>query len=71
MTALVKNKQTTHEIGLKGQSAILDLTGAMYLADHDVLLVADLHFEKGSSFARRGPIRRTTSSRIERVSRVS
>ena len=54
MTALVKNKQTTHEIGLKGQSAILDLTGAMYLADHDVLLVADLHFEKGSSFARRG-----------------
>ena len=54
MTALVKNKQTTHEIGLKGQAAILDLTGAMYLADHDVLLVADLHFEKGSSFARRG-----------------
>ena len=26
----------------------------MYLAEHDVLLVADLHFEKGSSFARRG-----------------
>ncbi len=54
MTALRKNKQTTHEIELKGQSALLDLTGAMYLPAHDALLVADLHFEKGSSFARRG-----------------
>ena len=54
MTALRKNKQTTHEIELKGQLALLDLTGAMYLPAHDALLVADLHFEKGSSFARRG-----------------
>lgn len=54
MTALLKNKQTTHEIGLQGRTAILDLTGAMYLPDEDALLVADLHFEKGSSFARRG-----------------
>lgn len=54
MTALRKNKQTTHEIELQGQLALLDLTGAMYLPEHDALLVADLHFEKGSSFARRG-----------------
>jgi DNA ligase-associated metallophosphoesterase len=54
VTALRKNKQTTHEIELKGQVALLDLTGAMYLPAHDALLVADLHFEKGSSFARRG-----------------
>ena len=54
MTALLKNKQTTHEIGLQGRTAILDLTGAMHLPEEDVLLVADLHFEKGSSFARRG-----------------
>ena len=54
MTALRKNKQTTHEIELKGQLALLDLTGAMYLPAQDALLVADLHFEKGSSFARRG-----------------
>ena len=54
MTALRKNKQTTHEIELQGQLALLDLTGAMYLPDRDTLLVADLHFEKGSSFARRG-----------------
>ena len=54
MTALRKNKQTTHDIALQGQAAALDLTGAMYLPEHDALLVADLHFEKGSSFARRG-----------------
>jgi DNA ligase-associated metallophosphoesterase len=54
VTALRKNKQTTHEIGLQGQAALLDLTGALYLPEHDALLVADLHFEKGSSFARRG-----------------
>jgi uncharacterized protein len=54
VTALRKNKETTHEIELKGQPALLDLTGAMYLPQHDALLVADLHLEKGSSFARRG-----------------
>ena len=54
MTALRKTGQTTAEIGLAGLSAVLDLTGALYLPDHDTLLVADLHFEKGSSFATRG-----------------
>jgi len=54
VTALRKNKQTTHEIELSGQLALLDLSGGLYLPAHDALLVADLHFEKGSSFARRG-----------------
>ena len=54
MTALRKNKQTTHEIELAGQLALLDLSGGLYLPAHEALLVADLHFEKGSSFARRG-----------------
>lgn len=54
MTALLKNKKTTTEIGLSGLTAVLDLTGGLYLPDEDALLVADLHFEKGSSFARRG-----------------
>jgi DNA ligase-associated metallophosphoesterase len=54
VTGVLKNKQTTSEIGLNGLAATLDLSGAMYLADEDVLLVADLHFEKGSAFARRG-----------------
>lgn len=54
MTALLKNKQTATEIGLNGLTVLLDMTGALFLPDHDTLLVADLHFEKGSSFARRG-----------------
>nr|WP_267875972.1 ligase-associated DNA damage response endonuclease PdeM [Microvirga alba] len=47
-------RHTGSEIGLHGRAAILDLTGAMYLPEDGVLLVADLHFEKGSSFAVRG-----------------
>jgi DNA ligase-associated metallophosphoesterase len=35
---------------------VLDLSGAMYLPEHDALLVADLHLEKGSSFASRGQL---------------
>jgi DNA ligase-associated metallophosphoesterase len=54
VTALLKNKQITSEIGLGGLEAILDRSGAIYLAGQDALLVADLHLEKGSSFARRG-----------------
>jgi len=54
VTALLKNKQTTSEIDLNGMAAVLDLTGAIYLPDQQILLVADLHFEKGSSFARHG-----------------
>ena len=49
MTALRKNKQTTAEIAVAVLAAVLDLSGAMYLPYHDVLLVADLYFEKCSS----------------------
>jgi DNA ligase-associated metallophosphoesterase len=31
-----------------------DLSGALYVPDYRTILVADLHFEKGSSFLRRG-----------------
>src|SRR5688500_17295907 len=31
-----------------------DISGALYVPDYRTLLVADLHFEKGSSFAKRG-----------------
>ena len=54
MTALLKNKQITSEIGLGSLAATLDPSGAMYLAAEDALLVADLHLEKGSAFAKRG-----------------
>jgi metallophosphoesterase superfamily enzyme len=42
------------EIALSGMTAALDLTGALHLPEEGALLVADLHLEKGSSFARRG-----------------
>jgi DNA ligase-associated metallophosphoesterase len=56
VTALPQLKSMTSEIAVAGVAATLDLSGAMYLADHDALVVADLHFEKGSSFARRGSL---------------
>jgi DNA ligase-associated metallophosphoesterase len=36
---------------LKGQEVLLHPLGAMYLPESGTLLVADLHFEKGSAFA--------------------
>jgi len=41
-------------ISLFGLDLLPDLTGALYAADYRMLLVADLHFEKGSSRAGRG-----------------
>jgi DNA ligase-associated metallophosphoesterase len=39
---------------LGGVSLQADLSGALYWPEQQLLAVADLHFEKGSSFARRG-----------------
>ncbi len=33
---------------------VCDWRGAAYIPDHNLLMFSDLHFEKGSSFARRG-----------------
>jgi DNA ligase-associated metallophosphoesterase len=54
VTALPKLKNPTTDIDLAGMAATLDLSGALFLAAADALVVADLHLEKGSSFARRG-----------------
>lgn len=35
-------------------AAILDMSGALYLPDDQMLIVADMHLEKGTSWARRG-----------------
>jgi DNA ligase-associated metallophosphoesterase len=43
-----------HRITLGGLDLIPDLSGALYVPDFSALIVADLHFEKGSSLARRG-----------------
>jgi len=40
--------------GIFGAALVADLSGALYWPDEGALIVADLHLEKGSSFARRG-----------------
>ncbi|PSH62842.1 ligase-associated DNA damage response endonuclease PdeM [Phyllobacterium sophorae] len=44
----------TAEMAVAGQRAVCDPSGALYLDCDRILVVSDLHFEKGSSFARRG-----------------
>jgi DNA ligase-associated metallophosphoesterase len=44
------------EIALGGLACLLDLSGALYIPDEATLVVADLHLEKGSAFARRGSL---------------
>jgi uncharacterized protein len=43
-----------HTLGVCGMGLLADLAGALYWPDESVLVVADLHLEKGSSFAVRG-----------------
>ena len=40
--------------GIARSAAIADPAGALYWPEQQLLVVADLHLEKGSSFARRG-----------------
>ena len=42
VTGVLRNRQTTSEIGLAGLGATLDLSGALYVAAERVLLVAEL-----------------------------
>ena len=44
------------EAQLNGQRILLDPAGAIYLPDHRLLCVSDLHLEKGAAFARRGQL---------------
>src|SRR5690606_8172808 len=39
---------------LCGRPVVPDVSGALFLPDHSTLVVADIHFEKGSAFAARG-----------------
>ncbi|MCT9000053.1 ligase-associated DNA damage response endonuclease PdeM [Chelativorans intermedius] len=42
------------EISLAGLRAVCDPSGALFLPSESLLVVSDLHLEKGSSYARRG-----------------
>jgi DNA ligase-associated metallophosphoesterase len=57
-------------IEVNGEELLLDAAGALYWPAEHTLVFADLHFEKGSSFAKRGQMlppydTRTTLKRIE------
>jgi uncharacterized protein len=43
-----------HAVGIGGATLIADPAGALYWPDENLLVVADLHLEKGSAFAVRG-----------------
>jgi uncharacterized protein len=45
---------TSEPLILNGVSLVADLSGALYWPDRSLLVVSDLHLEKGSSFAARG-----------------
>ncbi len=45
-----------HVIALPGTRLLADPAGALYWPEHGLLAVADLHLEKGSSFARHGQL---------------
>ena len=43
-------------VGVAGITLAADCAGALYWPEEGLLVVADLHLEKGSSFARRGQL---------------
>lgn len=50
----IRARGTVAAITIAGENVLCDSVGALYLARDRVLVISDLHFEKGSSFARRG-----------------
>jgi uncharacterized protein len=46
--------RTDHALGVAGTTLVADPAGALYWPDEGLLIVADLHLEKGSAFAKRG-----------------
>jgi uncharacterized protein len=48
--------RTDHVVGICGTSLVADPAGALYWPEQGLLAVADLHLEKGSSFAARGQL---------------
>jgi DNA ligase-associated metallophosphoesterase len=51
---LAAQRDEEHTFALAGAEIVADPSGALYWPDERMLVVADLHFEKGSAFAERG-----------------
>lgn len=57
MSALARRVEVNEAIvRIAGEAATVDRRGALYFASTRMLIVSDLHLEKGSSFARRGQL---------------
>jgi uncharacterized protein len=61
-----------HVLEVAGTTLIADPAGALYWPDERLLVVADLHLEKGSAFARRGVLLPPydTATTLDRLARV-
>jgi len=57
---------------ISGEDAVCDPAGALFLPAHGLLVVSDLHLEKGSAFARRGIMMPPydTAATLDRLARV-
>ncbi len=53
---LLSQGRAEHVIAFLGSRLVADPSGALYWPEHGLLAVADLHLEKGSSFAARGQL---------------
>ena len=54
MTVIATNIKSRSPLNIAGVDLIADLSGALFWDDERLLVVSDLHLEKGSSFATRG-----------------
>ena len=59
-------------VDVAGEDAVCDPAGALFLAAHGLLVVSDLHLEKGAAFARRGVMMPPydTAATLDRLGRV-
>src|SRR5260370_13522931 len=54
MTSVAIDIANRSALNVAGVTFVADLSGALFWEDQDLLVVSDLHLEKGSSFAARG-----------------
>lgn len=56
MSAVQRHIKMPTEIicDIAGNEAVLDVSGAVYLAADELLIIADMHLEKGTAWAKRG-----------------
>ena len=59
-------------VAIAGEEAFCDPAGALHLPAHGLLVVSDLHLEKGAAFARRGAMMPPydTAATLDRLARV-